>query len=319
MPASTNTLTSFLSHKLRTSPAQQQTCQAAFNAQLQQDGLPSTLEPLFTSTYFPLACWLAEQAANHSGPFIAGINGAQGSGKSTLARLLTPLLTQGFGLNTCILSIDDLYHTRATRQTLAQQIHPLLATRGVPGTHDIELGLQLFNDLRQGASPLTLPRFNKALDDRCPTEDWPKVQGPIDILLFEGWCIGAQPQTDDQLTTPCNLLERDEDPDGQWRHYANQQLQGAYQALFNHLDCLLMLKIPSFDKVLEWRWQQEQQLQRQSSAKLQIMDHAQITRFIMHYERLTRHMLTEMPARADLLCLIDDQHRIAEIQVKSTL
>jgi D-glycerate 3-kinase len=232
----------------------------------------------------------------HDGLCLAGLCGAQGSGKSTLAAGLAARFERE-GVPTAILSIDDLYLTRAERERLARDVHPLLRTRGVPGTHDVALGLSVITDLAAGR-PARLPRFDKAIDDRAPASRWPVAPAGTRLLILEGWCVGARPQAGEALAEPANTLERDEDPDGIWRGFANAALAGAYQALFGRIDPLILLAAPGFDIVLRWRIEQEHQLRRERGGG---MDDAGVARFIRHYERLTRHILAEMPGRADLV------------------
>lgn len=238
-------------------------------------------------------------------PFVLGICGAQGSGKSTLADGLAARLAAS-GLRVTVLSLDDLYLTREERQALARDIHPLLATRGVPGTHDVELGLSVLDRLAQGGRTL-LPRFDKATDTRHPDGVW--VEGPVDVVLFEGWCIGAKPQNGGELVTDVNGLEHDLDGDGRWRRYVNNALAGPYQRLFARLDALVLLAAPDFSIVRDWRIEQEeslrQKLRREGRPTDTTMTDAQVANFIQFYERLTRHILTEMPGRADLVIHLD--------------
>lgn len=267
--------------------------------------------------YRPLAAWLAARAVGPE-PLMVGVNGAQGTGKSTAAQLLKALLEEGFGLGVCELSIDDLYLSLAQRQTLAREVHPLLATRGVPGTHNLPLGLEVMQALKTaGADSLTpIPRFNKAIDDRVPAAEWKSVKGRPRVIILEGWCVGARAQRAEDLIQPCNDLEKDEDPQGIWRQYVNRQL-GAYQPLFASLELLIMLRAPSFTQVYEWRLLQEEKLRESLSAEQlargRVMNAPEVARFIAHYERLTRWMLTEMPGRADIVFDLDELHRIHTI------
>jgi D-glycerate 3-kinase len=231
---------------------------------------------------------------------VFGLCGAQGSGKSTLASGLAARFGSA-GLQTAILSIDDLYKTKVDREALAREVHPLLRTRGVPGTHDIGLGLRALEQLDQDL-PAELPRFDKSRDDREPPERWAQAASGVELLLLEGWCVGAVPQETADLADPVNALERDEDRDGGWRRYVNAALAGDYQRLFARLDGLALLAAPGFEVVEAWRQEQEQGLRRQAGADAPgVMSDTQIARFIAHYERLTRHILREMPARADLV------------------
>lgn len=239
---------------------------------------------------------------------VLGICGAQGSGKTTLVAALAEQLA-GAGRRVASLSLDDLYLTRAERQRLAREVHPLFATRGVPGTHDVPLGLETIAALERG-EPASLPRFDKSRDDRAPKADWPLAPAGTEVLLLEGWCLGARPQTD--VTRPINALEAAEDPDGIWRAYANAALAGDYQRLFARIDSLVLLAAPGWEVVANWREQQEAELRKKGGP--QVMDADQVARFIQHYERLTRWILEEMPARADLTVRLGPQREVLALE-----
>lgn len=255
----------------------------------------------------PLAGMVAARHAADGHPILVGINGPQGSGKSTLCRFLEALLDHEHGLHAATLSLDDLYLTRAERQAKAERVHPLFVTRGVPGTHDGHLGLDVIASVLAGRTPL-LPRFDKAADDRAPVEEWHRLDRPVDVLLFEGWCLGARPQAPEALAEPVNRLEREEDADGRWRTLVNDALVSPYNALFGPMTMLVMLRPPSFDQVRGWRRTQEDKLIARTG---QGMDPAALDRFVEHYERLTRHMLATLPAIADVVVEIDADHRVA--------
>lgn len=238
------------------------------------------------------------------GPFILGLCGAQGSGKSTLAEGLTERLAAR-GVRAETLSIDDLYLSRATRQRLAEDVHPLFVTRGPPGTHDVERGLSILKDVKAGRQ-LVLPRFDKATDDPRPESAWRRPDAPLDVLIFEGWCVGARPQAEHQLIAPINALEARQDPQATWRRHANAALGGPYAALFGRIDRLVMLAAPEFEVVQDWRLQQEDALGRDAPEAMEAMNAEEIAVFIQHYERLTRHMLATMPAYADLVLPLDE-------------
>lgn len=242
--------------------------------------------------------WLDEP---RNGPLILGLCGAQGSGKSTLAGALeTRFAAQG--ARVAVLSLDDLYLGRAARAAVAASVHPLFVTRGVPGTHDVAQGVALLDAIRS-REPVILPRFDKARDEPAPQGQ--STPANLDLLIFEGWCIGARPQDEAALAPPVNALERDEDPDGLWRGHANAALAGAYAALFARIDHLILLAAPGFEVVRGWRGQQEALLRarvaRGEAQGAHVMDEAALDRFVQHYERITRHILAEMPRRADLV------------------
>lgn len=291
---------------------------------IRQESLPDSYESTVVQTILPLAESIRELRERLGRTVLIGIHGAQGTGKSTLTLFLKHLLTDHFNLATASFSLDDIYLTHEERERLAAAVHPLLVTRGVPGTHDIVLGQQTIDRLRDaGPGDLTLiPAFDKACDDRAPRERWPVFQGRAEVILVEGWCLGAAPEIpDEELAAPVNELERCEDPDGHWRGYVNRQLEGDYQLFFGQLDWLIMLKAPSMECVLEWRTLQEHKLAERLSAapkesegsvvpaqNLRIMTDAQIVRFIMHYERITRNCLSEMPGRADVVINVAEDH-----------
>lgn len=243
-------------------------------------------------------------------PFVVGLCGAQGSGKSTLAAALKSRL-EARGDRVVALSLDDLYLTAAERASLAAAVHPLLRVRGVPGTHDVALAHRLLDAMARPGS-VQIPRFDKSIDDRSPATD--PVDGPVDMILLEGWCVGAHAQPDTALADPINALERIEDSAGRWRHYVNDALAGPYRGLFDRIDRLILLAAPSFDIVRRWRGQQEEDLRARSPSGTALMDAAAIARFVQHYERLTRHILSEMPRRAHLTLRLDADRTVLAAQ-----
>ncbi|MFO1417355.1 MAG: hypothetical protein U1E83_01660 [Methylotetracoccus sp.] len=262
--------------------------------------------------YLMTAAWIAEARGSDR---IIGITGAQGSGKSTCAALLSLILEHGFGLRAVTVSLDDLYLTRAERARLASDVHPLLKTRGVPGTHDLELGSALLRQLL-AAGPTDdtwIPVFDKGLDDRKPVSEWRRFTGRPDIILLEGWCVGARPQRPDELIPPVNVLEANEDRDGTWRRYVNERLRTDYAEFFDAVRRLAMLQVPDMAHVLAWREQAEQELR--ATGTPQAMGRAELRRFVMHFERLTRHMLSDLPGRADLVLSLDEHHDISRLNI----
>ncbi len=232
-------------------------------------------------------------------PVVVGLSGAQGSGKSTMAARLVERLG-ATGLRAAAVSLDDFYLLRAERAALAQAVHPLLATRGVPGTHDVALAGAtidaLLGDGQGDDRAIPVPRFDKTRDDRAPQHAWPRHAGPLDAVLLEGWCVGARPMPEAGLAHPINALERDEDRDGAWRRHVNAALRSEYGRLWNRLDLLVLLRAPGFEHVHAWRTQQERGLAWSPDGAAAMMDEAGIRRFVAHYERLTRWILEDEPA-----------------------
>jgi len=286
----------------------------ALQAFLEEHRLPNAYRQTIDRWFAPLAEGLAARHATAGRPLLIGINGSQGSGKSTLAALLTILLAQRHGLRSIDLSIDDFYLTRAQRQQLAHEVHPLLATRGVPGTHDVALMRDTLQRLMQQQGPVAVPRFDKAADDRLPPAQWPRIEAPLDMVLIEGWCFGTPAQAQAALEAPVNPLESDEDPDGSWRRYVNRAIEQDYQPLYQSVDAWIMLQAPSFDCVYQWRLEQERKLAekiaQQGGQGTQLMSEPQLARFIQHYQRLTEHALRTLPAQVDYLYRLDAQRNI---------
>ena len=300
-----------------------QSLQPALENWRQNNTLPKSILNSLVDIDLPMAAWLAKEI-DEKGCRILGITGGQGAGKSTRTGLLAELLTRGFGKKVATFSIDDIYLTHSERQQLARDIHPLLATRGVPGTHDPLLGRYLLQQLRSADADdiVPLPVFDKAIDDRLPPELWRSVNGPIDLVIFEGWCVGAMPQPDAELLAPINELEKNDDSDGDWRRFVNDELSRAYIDLFAEIDILLLLQVPDMRQVFEWRLKQEEQLRERHQADSRsdkIMAEPELRRFIQHYERITRNILSEMPERADIVFKLNNLQQIAEITLNQKL
>lgn len=302
-------------------------CHQAFASTLKRLQIDTDLDPLLPSMYIPLAAWLEQHRDKKDAPLVVGLCGAQGSGKSTVTELLKTVQTIGFDRTVASFSIDDIYMTSEERQRLARTVHPLFATRGVPGTHDVELGIETIQQLKQlgPGQTMQIPMFDKAKDTREPRAVWPICEGSIDFIIFEGWCVGARPQCEAALKTPLNSLEENEDKNGTWRKRVNRHLEEAYQTLFDLIDVLLLLEVEGMHKVFEWRRLQEHKLSAAAAqagadvTQLAIMSDQQVDRFVMHYERLTRHILDEMPQRADIIFSLDDSHTPARVSINHPL
>jgi D-glycerate 3-kinase len=254
----------------------------------------------------------AGRIARSRRPYVLGLSGLQGSGKSTLARVMKAQ-AKARGWATEVLSLDDFYYARSEREALARDVHPLLRTRGVPGTHEIELLLSVLADVPHASVRLavTYPRFDNGRDTRLPPSRWPRITQRPELVIVEGWALAIRPQSPGALTRPINALERDEDPDGTWRRWVNMQLR-SYQPLWRKFDALIVLQAPHWDIVRRWRGEQEHELLARHAPLA--MDAATMKHFLMHFERLSRHALATLPTLADTIVEYDDERHVTGLE-----
>lgn len=303
-----------LSHRLRFEVEQTLSCLYA----------DASLVDQMDRLYLPFSYWLSQKAHVGQGSLIVGVGGAQGCGKTTFCSVISRILNKGFDLNCVVISLDDLYSTRHDRMKFAGQTTPMFSVRGVPGTHDVKLALNLFDrmkNLKEG-EVMKFPLFDKSIDDRKSVHLWKEVHGPVDVVLFEGWCVGAPPMTEG-LDLPMNALEKNMDAQGVWRHRVNQFLNEEYKALFSKIDLMTWMQAPDYDVVYHWRNKQERMLERHlhdihgillDTIDLKVMSSDALLEFMQYYERLTRHMLSVMPNRADVLFTLNNEQGVVGVR-----
>ena len=281
---------------------------------IQEHQLPDAYAGTAKQWFGELTQSIVDKQKETQQPIVVGINGSQGSGKSTLAGFLVYALKEAYGLSAVALSLDDFYLGKADRNQLAKDVHPLLATRGVPGTHETQLAIDTIQALKTKTLPVAVPRFNKAIDDRAEKAEM--IDYPVDVIIFEGWCVGSEAQSEESLTAVVNALEQECDADGKWRTYVNQALASDYQVLFKLVDLLVMFKAPSFDCVYAWRLEQEEKLFAKTGGGKQVMSPEEIARFVQFYQRITEHTLITLPPRAHYLYTLDSQRKIMQLSRK---
>ena len=275
-------------------------------------------DKMIKSFLIPVSFWIAKKV-NKKNPLMIGLAGGQGSGKTTISSILTLILQRYFKLNVFKVSIDDFYKTRKDRKLLSKNKHPLLMIRGVPGTHDIDLMLKFFKKVKsKNYNNLSVPKFNKAIDDRCKKNLWYKLKSKPDVVIFEGWCVGAKSQTTKQLKKPINSLERVYDQGIKWRSHVNNQLKTKYKTLFKQLDGLLYLKAKNFNILKNWRIKQERKLSLQTKNKknLRIMSSEDVTNFMQTYQRITQQMFKDAIKSSSIIMNLNSNHQIQNIKFK---
>jgi D-glycerate 3-kinase len=275
-------------------------------------------EKMIKSFLIPVSFWISKKM-NKKKPLMIGLAGGQGSGKTTISSILTLILQKYFKLNVFKVSIDDFYKTRKDRKLLSKNKHPLLMTRGVPGTHDVDLMLKFFKKVKSKVfKNLTVPKFNKAIDDRFKKNSWYTLKSKPDVVIFEGWCVGARAQKASQLKKPINSLEKVHDQDIKWRSHVNNQLKTKYKSLFKQLDGLLYLKAKNFNILRNWRLKQERKLwvQTKNKKNLKIMSSGDVINFMQTYQRITQQMFKDAIKSSSIIINLNSNHQIEKIKFR---
>ena len=268
--------------------------------------------------YIPISFWIENKYKKKGETLILGFSGGQGSGKTTVTGILKIILKKFFKRRIHVSSIDDFYKTLNDRNQMSHAIHPLLKTRGVPGTHDINLVKKFFDIIKKKKfTKIKLPKFEKAKDNRLKKKYWFNIKKKPEIVILEGWCVGAKPQSNSLIKRPINILEKYEDKDLKWRKYVNEKLKKEYKKLFAMVDHFIFMKIPNFNVVLKWRLLQENKLKKKSHLQKEIMSYNEIKRFIMFYQRITLQMIKDLSKSASVFMLLKKNHEIKKVLFKS--
>jgi len=274
-------------------------------------------DKMIKSYLIPVCFWIS-QKANSKKPYFVGLAGGQGTGKTTISSIIKIILEKYFRLNVFKVSIDDFYKTRKQRFSLSEKIHPLLMTRGVPGTHDIDIMLDFFKKSKvKNFKSLKVPKFDKSIDDRCHSNSWYSIKKKPDIIIFEGWCVGAKSENNQTLKRTINSLEKAKDAKLIWRKYVNQQLKSKYKKLYSQLDCLIYLKAKNFSLLQKWRLKQERKLwlknKNKKSSKHKIMSKGDVINFMQTYQRITQNMFKFAPKYASIVLNLNNYHQIKSV------
>ena len=272
-------------------------------------------EKIIKSFLIPISFWIAKKAEKKRS-YIVGLSGGQGSGKTTISSIISIILRKYFKLNVFTISIDDFYKKRKERFLLSKKIHSSLMTRGVPGTHDINMMLDFFKRIkRKEFRSLKLPKFNKAIDDRYNKKMWYSIKKRPDIIIFEGWCVGAKAEKNNTLKQPINSFEKLRDKKLIWRRYVNKQLQSKYKQLYDQLNCLLYIKANNFSLLRKWRIKQETKLRLKNkrSNRNKIMSNKEVINFMQTYQRVTQNMLKNVPKNASIILNLNTNHQIKSV------
>jgi len=272
----------------------------------------SNKDKMLKSFLIPVSFWIAKKSDNKK-PYFVGLAGGQGTGKTTISSIIKIILEKYFKLKVFKISIDDFYKTRKERIALSKKVHPMLLTRGVPGTHDISMMLDFFKKSKaKKFNKLKLPNFNKAIDDRFPKNKWNTINKRPDVIIFEGWCVGARAETNKTLKKSINSMEKANDHKLVWRKYVNQQLKTKYKKLYSQLNCIIYLKAKNFSLLQKWRLKQEHKLWLKTKKKggHKIMSKGDVINFMQTYQRITQNMFKNMPKYASIILNLNSNHQI---------
>ena len=268
--------------------------------------------------YIPMSFWIENKYKKKKKTLFLGFSGGQGSGKTTIAKILKIIIKKFFKRKIHVSSIDDFYKTLKDRNKMSYTTHPLFKTRGVPGTHDINLVKKFFYFIKKKKFKKTkLPKFDKSIDDRLKKKYWYNIKERPEVVILEGWCVGAKPQSNSLIKKPINILEKYEDKNLIWRKYVNEKLKREYKKLFAMIDCFIFMKIPNFNMVFKWRLLQESKLRKKSRFEKKIMSYNKIKRFIMFYQRITLQMIKDLSQSASIVMLLNKNHEIKKVLFKS--
>jgi len=276
-------------------------------------------ERMVKNFLIPICFWIAKKS-DYKKPYFVGLAGGQGTGKTTISSIIKIILEKYFKLKVFKISIDDFYKTRKERKALSKKVHPMLLTRGVPGTHDINMMLDFFKKSKaKKFKNMKLPKFNKAIDDRFPKNKWNKINKRPDIIIFEGWCVGARAETNKTLKKSINSMEKANDQKLVWRKYVNLQLKTKYKKLYSQLNCMIYLKAKNFSLLQKWRLKQEHKLWLKTKKKgsHKIMSKGDVINFMQTYQRITQNMFKNMNKYASIILNLNSNHQIKTAVYKS--
>ena len=272
-------------------------------------------DKMIKSFLIPICFWIVKKIQKNR-TYIVGLSGGQGTGKTTISSIISIILKKYFKLNVFTISIDDFYKTIKERLLLSEKIHSSLKVRGVPGTHDIDSMLDFFKIVkRKKFKSLKLPKFNKATDDRYNKKLWYSVKKRPDIIIFEGWCVGAKAEKNNMLKKSLNSFEKTKDKNLVWRRFVNTQLRSKYKQLYDQLNCLLYLKSKNFSLLRQWRIKQEKKLRLKNnrSKNLKTMNNKEVINFMQTYQRVTQNMFKYVPKHASIVLNLNSNHQIKSI------
>ena len=261
--------------------------------------------------YLPIFSYINN---NNNNKFL--IAGSQGIGKTTFLKIIKDVFENELEKNVFSINLDNYYYDKQFRKKIAKKIHPLFNTRGVPGTHNIKQLNKDVDSFMNSKYPINIPIYDKLNDKKLKKNNI--IKKDCSILILEGWCVGCPPLNAKYLNKDINFLEKKFDKKKKWRNYYNIQLQSDYKKLFKKFNSTIYLRNKSFLQILNWRNNQEINLQKNKNLKNNLgMSKNEIERFIQYYEKITKWMMKEMPKKSNLIIDINENLEINNLEFKN--
>ncbi|MHA1721290.1 MAG: hypothetical protein ACTSWX_10910 [Promethearchaeota archaeon] len=253
------------------------------------------LYELLMIEFIPIYLHLLKIANKKQDTIFLGIAGVNGSGKTTLSRFLS-LLLQNEGYYAITFSMDDLYPTKEERLLIAKKIDPALKTRLM---YDNMLVKKIFNELNDWKRPISIPKFDKSIDDRFPESHWQKIEKKPDFVIIEGVFTFAQPVSDAELSKTDK--------------YINSKVRDLSNS-YNFMDLKIVLLAESIENVIMFRKQQEIEL-RKKKGDLFGMDPKEVENFILYFKTyLQRYTwVLENNPIIDFVYIFNSERKITKI------
>lgn len=286
----------------------------SINRFLAQHGIDERYRSVFPGLVIPMAAWLLRRQRDRGGPLVVGLSGCPGSGRLTLALALQLVLRDGFVARTCVLSLSDFSLSLAKRRALARASHPLLETRGLPGTHDIALLQETLDQLLcRGSHEIRLPAFDRVNDTPFPEDRWPSLPSGHEIIILEGWCVGAEPENEADLMAPVSDSEQTRDETAVGRITVNQALATGYASLWARLGSQIFLKAPDWHTAYLWHTEQLGKQHRQGAGP-EALRPDDVRQRVAPFRRVTESMRRTLPQKADITLSLNASRQLAHLQ-----
>nr|GEU34169.1 D-glycerate 3-kinase, chloroplastic [Tanacetum cinerariifolium] len=256
--------------------------------------------------YIPVFLWCEQQIADHRSafkdgdeipPLVIGFSAPQGCGKTTLVFALDYLFKTS-GRKSATISIDDFYLTHDDQVKLRESNpgNALLEFRGNAGSHDLSLSVETLTSLEKltkEGMKMKLPRYDKSAyngrGDRADPSTWPEVEGPLTVVLFEGWMLGFKPAPAEAVKAVDPQLE-----------IVNKNLETYYDAWDKFVKSWIIIKIKDPSCVYDWRLQAEIAMREAGNSGMtdeEVRDF--VSRYLPAYNAYLPTLYTEGPKGSD--------------------